>query len=243
MRSGNPSLNSSTFDKHRNLSNDNPMTLQGTVNKVFILLFLLIFSSIIVWNIHGNGFDVIPIVIGGAILGFIIALVTIFNKKISPITAPIYAILEGLFVGGISAIYESEFQGITIQAVLITFGVLFALLLAYSSRLIKPSENFKLGIVAATGGIFLVYLFDIILSFFGMNVPFIHESSPVGILVSVVIVIIASLNLILDFDFIEEGCKSNVPKYMEWYTAFGLIVTLVWLYLEILRLLSKIYRR
>jgi uncharacterized YccA/Bax inhibitor family protein len=152
----------------------------------------------------------------------------------------VYAILEGLALGGISAIYEEQYGGIVLQAILITFGVLFALLIAYATRLIKPTENFKLGIVAATGGIAIVYLIDIVLGMFGWSVPFIHDNGIVGILVSVVIVIVAALNFVLDFDFIETGVAQNSPKYMEWYASFGLLLTIVWLYLEILRLLSKI---
>jgi uncharacterized YccA/Bax inhibitor family protein len=158
-------------------------------------------------------------------------------------TAPLYAVLEGLFLGGISALYELKFQGIVIQAVALTFGTLAALLLAYKSRLIKVTENFKLGVVAATGGIALVYLISIGLGFFGIRMPYLHDSGPIGIGISVFIVIVAALNLVLDFDFIEQGAAQGAPKYMEWYAAFGLLVTLIWLYLEILRLLAKVRRR
>jgi uncharacterized YccA/Bax inhibitor family protein len=155
----------------------------------------------------------------------------------------VYAALEGLALGGISALFEARYPGISVQAVMLTFGVFAALLFAYTSRLIRPSENFKLGVVAATGGIALVYLVSIGLSFFGITIPFLHDSGPIGILVSVVIVVIAALNLVLDFDFIETGVARGAPRYMEWYAAFGLLVTLVWLYLEMLRLLSKLRRR
>jgi uncharacterized YccA/Bax inhibitor family protein len=159
------------------------------------------------------------------------------------VTAPIYAVLEGLFLGGISAIFEMSYPGIVIQAVALTFGTLFCLLAAYKSRLIKVTENFKLGIVAATGAICLIYLVSIIMGFFGASIPMIHSSGPLGIGFSLFVVTIAALNLVLDFDFIERGSEMGAPKYMEWYGAFGLVVTLVWLYIEILRLLSKLRRR
>lgn len=180
-----------------------------------------------------------PLLWVGVIGGFVAALVTIFFKKASPIMAPIYALLEGLAIGGISAFYEVKFPGIVIQAVGLTFGTLFCLLAAYKSGLIRATENFKLGVVAATGSIALLYLVDMALMFFGKPIGFIHDGGTFGILFSVVVVVIAALNLVLDFDFIESGVEGGSPKYMEWYAAFGLLVTLVWLYLEILRLLSK----
>jgi uncharacterized YccA/Bax inhibitor family protein len=158
-------------------------------------------------------------------------------------TAPIYALLEGLFLGGISAIFEAQYPGIVIQAVSLTFGTLFCLLLAYRSGIIKVTENFKLGVAAATGGIALIYLATLVLGLFGVRMPFIHESGLIGIGFSLFVVVIAALNLVLDFDFIESGAKSGAPKYMEWYAAFGLMVTLIWLYIEILRLLAKLRSR
>jgi len=184
-----------------------------------------------------------PIMIGGAIGGFVVALVTIFKKTWAPFTVPVYALLEGLFLGGISRFFEDRFPGIASQAIILTLGILGALLLAYKSKLIKPTENFKLGIAAATGGIFLIYMVNIIMGFFGSGIPMIHESGMIGIGFSVFVVIIASLNLVLDFDFIEQGVEQGAPKYMEWYGAFGLLVTLIWLYLEILRLLAKLKSR
>ena len=170
-------------------------------------------------------------------------MVTIFKKQWAPITAPIYALLEGLFLGGISAIYNAKFQGIVVQAVGLTLGVLAVLLVAYKSGLIKPTENMKLGIVAATGGVCMVYFVSIIMGMFGRSVAMIHGNGIFGIGFSIVVIIIASLNLVLDFDFIEDGAERGAPKYMEWYGAFGLMVTLVWLYLEILRLLAKLQSR
>jgi uncharacterized YccA/Bax inhibitor family protein len=182
-------------------------------------------------------------VLGGAIGGFIVALVTVFKKQWAGVTAPLYALLEGLVLGGISSLLEARYPGIVIQAVGLTFGTLFGLLFAYRSGLIKATENFKLGVVAATGGIALVYLATMLLGFFNISMPYIHESGLIGIGFSLFVVVIAALNLVLDFDFIENGAAQGAPKYMEWYAAFGLMVTLIWLYIEILRLLSKMRSR
>ena len=252
MRSGNPALKESTFlDLNTGTvvgSRDGVMTLNGTVNKTGFLLLLTVLTAAFAWNqvITPQG-DVAAgtgiYLWGGAIGGFIIALVTIFKKQWSPVTAPLYALVEGFFLGAISAIYNQQFQGIVMQAVLLTFGTLFALLFAYRSGLIKATENFKLGVVAATGGIALVYLATIVLGLFGIRIPMIHDSGLVGIGFSLFVVVIAALNLVLDFDFIETGVEQGAPKYMEWYGAFGLIVTLIWLYIEFLRLLSKLQSR
>jgi uncharacterized YccA/Bax inhibitor family protein len=180
----------------------------------------------------------------GGIGGLICALATVFKPRWSPYTAPVYAGLEGLLLGGISAMFETQYPGIAVQAVGATFGTLAALLAAYASGLIRPSENFKLGITAATGGICLVYLASWVLSLFGVHaLGSLFGAGLIGIGFSVFVVIIAALNLVLDFDFIENGVRQAAPKYMEWYGAFGLLVTLVWLYLEMLRLLSKLRSR
>ncbi len=171
------------------------------------------------------------------------ALATSLKPTWAPITAPLYALIEGFFLGSISAVYEARFNGIVFQAVLLTFGTLFALLFAYRSGMIKATENFKLGVVAATGGIALVYLATIVLGLFGVRIPFIHDSGLIGIGFSLFVVVVAALNLVLDFDFIESGVEHGAPKHMEWYGAFGLMVTLVWLYIEFLRLLSKLQSR
>jgi uncharacterized YccA/Bax inhibitor family protein len=247
MRTANPALNSKTFTDVARLSDPSlTMTIQGTVNKTLWLLILVLVTASWVWNMFfssGNPEAIIPWLFGGTVGGFIVALITIFKKQWSPITAPLYSVLEGLALGGISAFFEAQFQGIVIQAVALTFGTLFCLLLAYKSGLIKATENFKLGVVAATGGIGLIYLVTMILGFFGISIPYIHESGIIGIGFSVFVVIIAALNLVLDFDFIENGAQSGAPKFMEWYAAFGLMVTLIWLYLEILRLLAKLRGR
>jgi uncharacterized YccA/Bax inhibitor family protein len=222
------------------------MTLTGTVNKTGILLICVIATAAWSWSrfFHAPTSDtVLPFVAVGLIGGFIFALVTIFKKAWSPVTAPIYALLEGLALGGLSAMFELRYPGIALQAVGLTFGTLLVLLIAYHSGLIRVTEKFKLGVVAATGGIAVFYLVQFVLGFFGVHFAAINGSGLLGIGFSVVVVIIASLNLILDFDFIEGGVAAGAPKYMEWYGAFGLIVTLVWLYLEILRLLAKLRGR
>ncbi len=259
MRTANPALNAKVFNNAQSLGSGNTMTLQGTVNKTFVLLGLLVLSAAWVWGkviqpaapmfegLEGAASaippSVGPLMILGAIGGFVVALITIFKKELAPITSPIYAILEGLFIGGISAIFEMQYPGIVIQAVALTFGTLFCLLTAYKSGLIKVTENFKLGIVAATGAICMIYFVSFIMGFFGTSIPMIHSSGPMGIAFSLFVVTIAALNLVLDFDFIEQGSTMGIPKYMEWYAAFGLVVTLVWLYIEILRLLAKLRSR
>ncbi|WFC43868.1 Bax inhibitor-1/YccA family protein [Pseudoxanthomonas sp. SE1] len=252
MRSGNPALKESTFldlGSGTVVSRDGgAMTLNGTINKTGILLLLTVLTAAFSWN-QALGPDGLPApgfavyMWGGAIGGLVLALITVFKKTWSPVTAPLYALVEGFFLGAISAVYNAQFGGIVMQAVMLTFGILFALLFAYRSGLIKATENFKLGVVAATGGIALVYLASIALGFFGIKIPLIHESGLIGIGFSLFVVVIASLNLVLDFDFIETGVEQGAPKYMEWYGAFGLMVTLVWLYLELLRLLSKLQSR
>ena len=164
-------------------------------------------------------------------------------KSWAPVTATGYALCEGLALGGVSAMYESRFGGIVVQAVGLTFGVLAMLLVAYATRLIRATENFKLGVFAATGAIALLYLVSWILSLFHVSIPYIHGNGWIGIGLSAFVVTIAALNLIMDFDFIEQGVQAGAPKYMSWYAAFGLMVTLVWLYLEILRLLAKLQSR
>lgn len=243
MRSGNPVLKSDTFDIP---TSGERMTLSGTVNKTAILLALCFCTAMYSWGKFysnpENPAAVLPLIWGGAIGGLVLALVTVFKKEWAGITAPLYALAEGLFVGGISGFYEARYPGIVIQAVGLTFGTLAVLLMAYKSGLIKATENFKLGVVAATGAIALLYLVNIVMSFFGKSIGFIHEGGLFGILFSGFVVVIAALNLVLDFDFIEQGAEQGAPKYMEWYGAFGLTVTLIWLYLEMLRLLSKLRR-
>ena len=234
FRSGNPSLNKNTF-KSFSITTENQMTLDGTVNKTGISLLLLMFTATYTWNSPSLGLMAL-----GGIGGFIVGILTHFKRHLSAITVPIYAALEGLLLGGISTMFEQLYPGIVSQAIFITFGILASLLIAYKSGLIKPTENFKLGVAAATGGIAFIYMISWIMSFWGGSIPLIHSSSTFGIVFSVGVIIIAALNLVLDFDFIEQGVEMGVPKYMEWYGAFGLMVTLIWLYLEILRLLAKL---
>jgi uncharacterized YccA/Bax inhibitor family protein len=245
LRSGNPSLNSKVFEnlerpKNGSLLRDDVMTIQGTVDKTGISLALLVFSGYFAYVPNGLMYMII-----GGLGGFIVALVTIYKKTWAPITVPLYAMLEGLLLGSISYMYGQMFEGIVLNAIILTVSILVSLLLVYKSGYIKVTENFKLGVVAATGGIFLVYLFSFFASFFGVNFSFLNPTngSLMSIGISLFIVIIASLNLVMDFDFIEEAAEKGAPKYMEWYGAFGLLVTLVWLYLEILRLLGKLNSR
>ncbi len=239
LRSGNPALTSSIFKDQISTAAGGRMTLSGTVNKTGFVLVLTIVSAGYAWGnpaMHG-------LTIPAAIVGFILAMVTIFRPTIGHITVPAYAIVEGVFLGGISMVFDAMYPGIVVQAVFLTFGTLGALLLAYSSGLIQATENFKLGVAAATGGIAILYLINFAMSFFGSGIGIITDSSMMGILFSGFVVVIAALNLVMDFDFIEEGAEMGAPKYMEWYGAFGLLVTLIWLYLEILRLLAKLQNR
>jgi len=241
MRSGNPVLKDSTFKQPFEVSGER-MTLSGTVNKTAMLLAMTVITAAYTWGRFmgtGDPASVSGLLMLGLIGGLIVAMVTVFKPTAAPYTAPAYALLEGLAIGGISAMAEARFPGIVIRAVALTFGTLFCLLLAYRSGLIKATENFKLGVVAATGGILLLYLVSFVMGFFGRSIGFIHQGGTFGILFSAFVVVIAALNLVLDFDFIESGVEQGAPKYMEWYGAFGLMVTLIWLYVEILRLLGK----
>jgi len=242
FRSGNPTLRDDTF---RGLPTavGETMTLQGTVNKTGLSLLILLATASFTWRQVTPDQPVSPLLWLGLLGGLVVALITAFKPAFAPVTTPLYAALEGLFLGGISGLYDLRYPGIVMNAVGLTFGCLAALLAAYSSGLIRPSENFKLGIVAATGGIALLYMVSMGLGFFGKSIPFIHDSGPLGIAFSVFVVGLAAMNLVLDFDFIEDGARRGAPKYMEWYGAFGLLVTLVWLYLEILRLLAKLQNR
>lgn len=245
MRTSNPALTQSAFRVPGALAGEG-MTISGTVNKTGILLICSVVTAAFTWNRfldYHSPQAVLPLLLVGGIGGFIAAVVTIFKKEWSPATAPVYALLEGLVLGGASAMLEARFPGIAMQAVGLTFGTLLALLLVYRSGLIRVTDNLRLGIVAATGGIALFYLLTFVLGFFGVRFGAVYGSGPIGIGFSVVVVIVAAMNLVLDFDFIERGAQAGAPKYMEWYAAFGLMVTLIWLYLEILRLLAKLRER
>lgn len=242
MKSSNPVLGESVFENLR--ESTSRMTINGTITRTLILLALVIASALYTWGRvrAGDAAGAMPWAIGGAIGGLVFCLITCFAKKASPFTAPIYAVCEGLFLGALSAIMETRYPGIVVNAVLLTGGTLFGLLAAYRTGLIRATEKFKLGIFAATAGIMVVYLIGFVMSFFGKSIPFIHEAGWIGIGFSLFVVVVAALNLIIDFDFIEQGEAAGAPKYMEWYGAFALMVTLIWLYIEFLRLLSKLRR-
>ena len=242
FRSGNPALNANTFASYAGKGSQT-MTIMGAVYNSALALLLLMTTALFTWNLPAGDPRASGLMGLGFIGGFVIAIVTAFKHSWARFTVPLYALLQGLALGSLSKIFESMYPGIVNQAVMLTFGTLGSLLLAYKSGLIKATENFKLGVVAATGGLFFVYLLSWILGFFNIAVPIISSNSNMGILFSVGVVVIAALNLVLDFDFIEEASERGAPSYMEWYGAFGLLVTLIWLYLEILRLLAKLYSR
>jgi uncharacterized YccA/Bax inhibitor family protein len=242
---GNPALNESTFTNDSLVRTGETMTVQGAVNKTAIALLLAVVSASYTWQLYfsGNAGAVTPWMIAGGLGGFVIGLVTTFKPQWSAVTTPLYAVLEGLFLGALSSTFEARMPGIVIQAVMLTFGTLAALLAAYKTGLIRATATFKRGVIAATGGIALVYLASMVLGFFHIQIPGIFGNGMIGIGFSLFVVILAAMNLVIDFDFIEQGARSGAPKYMEWYAGFGVLVTLVWLYLEILRLLSKLNRR
>lgn len=251
MRTSNPALSENAFESYY-VSKDSRevMTVNGVVNKCIVMLILLIIPEVYVWSgFYGaddmqEGLDFASgLILAGVIGSLVFAIITIFKIRCAPFTAPAYAAVEGLAIGGVSAIMESRFPGIVIQATTLTFGTMFALLLAYRSKIIEVTRNFRLAVIAATGGIFLIYVVSFVLGFFGTGVPYIHENGIAGIGFSLFVVVIASLNLVLDFDFIEKSAVRGAEKFMEWYAAFGLIITFVWLCFEILRLLAKLRSR
>lgn len=251
MRTGNPVLSHQAFRIEDAVYASTTMTIAGTVTKTGILLAACIAGAAVSWAHVAQAPQYWQAyVYGGIISGLILALATTFKPAWAGVTAPLYAVCEGLFLGAFSLFADQYAQAlsgastrIVPQAIILTFGTLAAMLVAYRSGLIRATEKFKMGVVAATGGIALVYLATWILHMFGVSIPYIHQSGLIGIGFSVFVLIVAALNLVLDFDFIETGVQQNAPKYMEWYGAFGLLVTLVWLYIEFLRLLMKLQRR
>lgn len=222
------------------------MTVGGTVWATAALLVLVVAAGVYGWNSVDATAEsvslpgwIFPVVLGA--LG--VAILTIFKPNLARFTAPVYALLEGAFLGAISAAYNTAYDGIVVQAVGLTVGVFAVMLFLYGTRIIKVTDKLRMGIVAATGAIFLVYMVNMVLSFFDAEVPFLHDTGAMGIGISLLIVGVAAFNLLLDFDFIERGVAAGAPKKMEWYAAFGLLVTIVWLYLELLRLLSKLQGR
>lgn len=244
IRSNNPVLKERAFAGE--LATGEAMTIQGTVNKTGLLLLFVVVAAAWTWGLSHSETPkaAYPWMLAGLLFGFVTALVTVFKKNWAPLSAPIYALCEGFLLGGVSAIFERAYPGIAVQAVSLTFAVMFVMLLAYKFGMIRATRGFKLGVIAATGAIFIVYAANMVMSLFlHTQMSFMFSSTPLGIGISLVVVIIASLNLILDFDMIETAARMGAPKYMEWYGAFGLMVTLIWLYLEILRLLGKMRRR
>lgn len=245
MATANPVLNQDYFlPTERSYDTAHRMTLSGTVLKTAMLLVLVVAAGAVAWTqSQAHTGSVYAFLVGGSIVGLIAALATCWFPKIAAWSSPVYAIAEGCFLGAISLIFEVRYPGIAVQAAALSTGVLAAMLGLYGSGMVRATARFRTGVFAATAGIALVYLGTMIAGFFGVSVPYIHSNGLIGIGFSVFVVVIAALNLILDFDTIETGVRARAPKYMEWYAAFGLLVTLVWMYLEILRLLAKIRGR
>jgi len=252
-KSSNPVFGKNIFSQTATTTDDGVMTINGTMNKTGVMLLIVIFAAIFTWRKFFGDFDattpgaipsgVMGWMLAGGIGGFITALITTFSPRRAAMTAPIYAVFEGLFLGAISAMFEAMYPGLVMRAVSLTFGVFFIMLLLYRSGTIRATDTFKKVIFAATGGIALVYFASFIAGLFGANLSFMYGNSMLSIGISLVVVVVAALNLILDFDMITQGANSYAPKYMEWYGAFGLMVTLIWLYMELLRLLSKLASR
>ncbi|HVT09086.1 MAG TPA: Bax inhibitor-1/YccA family protein [Polyangia bacterium] len=253
FRSSNPALGAKSFGGFVGVgggaaaqSRAGAMTIQGTVDKTAVLLAVTTLVALLPWRLFFRTGDpelLFPWLALGSIGGFVVALATIFKKSWAPVTAPIYAACEGLALGSISALFELRYPGIVVRSMALTFATLAVMLIAFRTKAIRATERFKLGVVAATGAIALVYLASAVLSLFGVHVGLWQSTGAVGIGISLVVVVVAALNLVLDFALIQDGAAQGAPKYMEWYGAFGLLVTLVWLYLEILRLLSKLNQR
>ena len=251
FKSGNPTLTQKMFDKGLQMDaiNQGTMTVRGAINKFGFLLVMVIASAAYTWHLFEQGQTnlVSTLIYVGIFGGLITAVAISFKPNWAPILAPLYGLFEGLFIGAISAImnaaFAEKYPGLIMQAVGLTFGVALSMFLLYNFRIIKATEKFKSMIFTATLGIGIFYLLTMVLRLFGVNVSFMYDSSLLSIGISLFIVAIAALNLIMDFDMIEQGAERGAPKFMEWYGAFGLMVTLVWLYLEILRLLSKLGSR
>lgn len=247
FKSSNPAINEKVFEQTAMLPYEEAMTVNGTIKKFGIMLVMLFGAASFTWGLFYKGYEVMPIAIGAAIAGFVVALIIIFKKSWAPYLALGYAMLQGLFLGAISAVFEDAFKvtypGIVMQAVLLTFGVAATMFTLYNLRVIRATNTFKKVVIGATMGIALFYLVAIVMNMFGAQMPYLHSNGTIGIGISLFVVIVASLNLVLDFDMIEQGSAAGAPRYYEWYGAFGLMVTIVWLYLEILRLLSKFASR
>lgn len=252
MESRNPFLRNKTFTgenpreevHHASVIDYNDtMTVSGTINKTFIMLLILLGASVVTWWMTFNGYNPMPLAIGGAIVGFILVLIAVFKPQAAPYLAPGYALFEGLFIGAISAIFESMYPGIVIRAVGATFVTFMICAGLYRFGIVKVTEQFRSIVIAATLAIATYYLISWVVSLFTDFVPIHHGNSLMSIGISVFVIIVASLNLFLDFKLIEDGASERHPKFMEWFGAMGLIITLVWLYIEFLRLLSKLASR
>lgn len=247
-KSSNPALNNKIFEREQ-VYGQQTMTLNGTIAKTGLMLLLVIAGAVFTWTKFYNAFGfhdvegamsvVMPWILTGGIGAFVVAIVTAFRPKSAAFTAPVYAVLEGVFLGAISAMFEVSYGGIVMRAVLLTMAVFAMMLMLYRTGTIRVTSRFRKIIIAATGAIALVYIGSFIASLLGAQVGFLYGNSMLSIGISLVVVVVAALNLTLDFDFIDRASQSGAPKYMEWYGAFGLMVTLVWLYLELLRLLAK----
>jgi uncharacterized YccA/Bax inhibitor family protein len=243
LRTSNPALRDDVFNVAR-VDGGATMTVNGTVNKTGLLLILALLTASASWVLGtGGGSGVAGWAIGASLVGLAVAIATIVRPRWSPVTGPIYALVEGVVLGLVSMWFEASYPGIAIQAVALTFGVFGVMLVLYRTGVIKVTQRFRAGVLGATLGIAVVYLASLVLGLFGVRVPFLNDASPLGILISLAILTVAALNLVLDFDLIDRGARSGAPAYMEWYAAFGLLVTLVWLYLELLRLLAKLRER
>lgn len=247
FKAGNPAFNEKTISRITYESGQELMTANGAIKKFGLMLVMLLGAASFTWSLFYQGVNVLPWAMGASIAGFVVALVIIFKKAWAPYLALGYALLQGLFLGAISAVFEAAFAdkypGIVMQAVMLTFGVAIGMFALYYFRIVQATETFKKVVIGATIGIALFYLVAMVMNLFGAQMPYLHSNGLVGIGISVFVVVVAALNLILDFDLIEQGAAHGAPKYFEWYCAFGLLVTIVWLYLEILKLLSKLASR
>ncbi|WP_192822346.1 Bax inhibitor-1/YccA family protein [Rufibacter sp. LB8] len=244
--SNNPALKEEVFTQtaaEREVSGGSVMTLNGTMAKAALMLGIVFTFALFAWDLFAYMGVPVPYLISIPLIGVGLAFLITYKKHLAAYIAPIYCALQGLFLGGVSGLLELKFPGIATQAMLLTFTIFGSMLLLYSTRLIRVTERFKSIIITATFGIFVFYMASFALSFFGVDMPLLHSSGMAGIIFSVFVVILAAMNLLLDFDTIETGMQYGAPKYMEWYAAFGLTVTLIWLYVEILRLLSKLNSR
>lgn len=245
IRSSNPAFRNGVLGRSgTRAAEDGVMTMGGTIGKSFVLLALTIASAMYTWSqVAARPGDVGFLMMVGFIGGFVVAMITIFRPQAAPITAPIYAVLEGMALGGISMLYNAQYKGLPVQAVMLTFAVFITMLVLYRARVIQATKRFRSVVLAAGLGLMLFYVVHFVMGFFGTGLPLIHSATPMGIGFSLLACTVAAFFLILDFDLVEEGVAKGAPKHMEWYAGFSLLLTLVWLYLEMLRLLGKLRER